>query len=395
MVSPNSSNRWVNYAVDLFTFSVLPVAYLLARTAADADDNLRGAAIASVVCALLGLPFWSAYRALGFIPYSAVLWVGVAVYGLSTGDWPGWLIAIPFGIIAGALNRFWLSGGKLPAARGLTYPVLIPFVIVWYELVRYTPPWLPWLFLAQTVAIAVIAWTHLFRPATELAAEPLLWVMFHVRGTGPGLKAMPPTGPCLVVANHACWFDPLVIAKALPRRVTPMMTARFFNLPVIRWFMRRFGVIRVSEKVIRRDAPEEVKEAIAALDRGECVMIFPESFLRRTEERVLRRFARGVWQILHARPDTPVFACWVEGAWGSYTSYWNGPPTKNKKRDVRRPIRIGVSDAIRVPADVLPDHLRTRMFLMNEVAASRKLLGLPELPRFELPQGDGGADDAE
>ena len=56
-------------------------------------------------------------------------------------------------------------------------------------------------------------------------------------------------------------------------------------------------------------------------------MVFPEGYLRRTEDRPLRRFGQGVWQILKARPDTPVFTAWIEGNWGSYTSYANGPPT--------------------------------------------------------------------
>ena len=33
----------------------------------------------------------------------------------------------------------------------------------------------------------------------------------------------------LVVANHAAWFDPLWLAKVLPRFVTPMMTSAFFS----------------------------------------------------------------------------------------------------------------------------------------------------------------------
>ncbi len=45
-------------------------------------------------------------------------------------------------------------------------------------------------------------------------------------------------------------------------------------------------------------------------------MIFPEGFLRRKEEQPLRRFGQGAWAILQARPDTPVFATWIEGGVG-------------------------------------------------------------------------------
>ena len=38
----------------------------------------------------------------------------------------------------------------------------------------------------------------------------------------------------------------------------------------------------------RREAPE-VQDAIAALDRGQNVLIFPEGWLRRKEEQAVRR----------------------------------------------------------------------------------------------------------
>lgn len=104
----------------------------------------------------------------------------------------------------------------------------------------------------------------------------------------------------------------------------------------------------------------------------------------------------GVWQILQTRPSTPVFACWIEGGWGSYTSYSKGPPTKNKKPDFRRPLGVGVATAITVPAEILDDHLRTRFHLMNLVVAARKHLGLSPLPSYELPhKEDEKADEPD
>jgi hypothetical protein len=124
------------------------------------------------------------------------------------------------------------------------------------------------------------------------------------------------------------------------------------------------------------------------------VVVFPEGYLRRGEDKPLRRFGQGVWQILLARPDTPVFAAWIEGAWGSYTSYFNGRPTKNKRPDFRRRIGIGVSAAATIPPEVLAEHLRTRIHLMNLVAAAREHLTLPPLPPFELPAREETTDEA-
>ena len=236
---------------------------------------------------------------------------------------------------------------------------------------------------------AALAWVRLFRPAFESAVALAGRVMFRLRRTGPGLADFPRTGPCLVIANHACWFDPLFLGKVVPRPVTPMMTSDFYDLPVIRWLMVRvFHTIRVPEKPLKKDVPQEIVEAVAALDRGECLVVFPEGSLRRSDDRPLRRFGRGVWQILSQRPDTPVYACWIEGAWGTFTSYRGGRPTKNKRLDFLRPIAVAVPEPVTVDPATLAHHLTTRLALMNRVAASRALLGLPDLPAFQLPEKD-------
>jgi 1-acyl-sn-glycerol-3-phosphate acyltransferase len=354
---------------------------------------------------LLPLLYWSRYRVLGFVPYAVT---GAAVVALAGGEPDGrpvWLVGVfplLLGVAKGAVasHRSWfndefrrwqftsgvavLTGWGLVAAFAIAGPS-DPVVRGVYR----------WLLVGLTVWAAVQAWLTLLRPAVEVTAEPLLSVLCRVRATGPGLAEFPRSGPVLVIANHAAWLDPLYLAKVLPRPVTPMMTARFYNLPVLRPVLRHvIRVIVVPEMPLRREAPE-VHEAIAALDAGRVVVIFPEGYLRRKEEPILRRFGQGVWQMLQARPQTPVVACWIEGAWGGYTSYHNGPPTKNKKIDVRRPIGIGLSAPEVVPADVLADHLPARVYLMNRVLEARKHLGLPPVPPVELPARGEPAEEPE
>ena len=239
--------------------------------------------------------------------------------------------------------------------------------------------------LAVTGVLAVASVLMFARPLVELLVEPMMQTGYAVRAEGPGLESLPMEGPLLVIANHAAFFDPFFVAEVLPRPVTPMMTANVYDKPGIRFLMRRvFHVIRVSEVGARRAAPE-VQEAIDALDHGKMVVIFPEGFLRRSEEQVIRRFGRGVWQVLAARPKTPVLSLWIEGTWGSYFSHFNGPPTTNKPRDFRRPVAVGVSGPEVLPAELLASHIRTRFYLMNRVLAARAHLGLPDVPAVEVP----------
>ncbi len=241
-----------------------------------------------------------------------------------------------------------------------------------------------WLNYCGLLLSSLILFWLFRRPFVEFVSERIVSWWYSVRAEGAGLNDFPMSGPCLVIANHGCWFDPLFIAKVLHRPVTPIMTQHFYD----KWYLKPllkyiFRVIVVPEKSVRHEAPE-LEQAVAALDRGECVMIFPEGYLQRKAEQPLRRFGQGIWHILAARPDTPVVACWVENGWGSYVSYFNGPPTKNKPFDWFREITVGIRKPIVLPAVLLKDGLATRFELMGHVALARQELNLPA-PEFTPP----------
>ncbi len=384
-------------AVALVCLAMPAVAVLVA----DVPPDARRANVLWLVGTALGgalLPFlyWGPYRALGMVPLAAVAWLAAVGHGVHWHEWPGWAHGAPLGLIVGACARSRRGEGPWSETAALFVAVLVGVGGAAAVAARGRPfdvP--PWVALAAAVALVGWSWARLFRPLLELLGEPVFWVMYRIRRAGPGFADFPRTGPCIVIANHGCWLDPLFLIKVIDRPTTPMMIATFYDLPVVRFLMVRFGVIRVPDKLLKKDAPE-VQEAVAALDRGECVVIFPEGYLRRTADKPLRRFGQGVWQLLKARPGTPVFATWIEGGWGSYTSHANGPPTTNKRPDFRRPLDIGMSAAVTVAPEVLEDHLRARTHLMNLVGAARAHLGLDPLPPFELPaKADDAADEPD
>jgi 1-acyl-sn-glycerol-3-phosphate acyltransferase len=230
---------------------------------------------------------------------------------------------------------------------------------------------------ALTAAGVVVAWMVLYPQAMEVGVEIALLPIYRIRAHGPGANRLPTQGPLLVVANHSAYLDPFWLAKLVPRQIRPMMTSAFYDLPVVSWLSRHVArAIRVPSGGFRREAPE-LQEAMAALRAGECVAIFPEGMLRRSEEVLLRPFGRGVWHILHELPETPVCVCWIEGGWGSYFSYKGGSPGKNKKADRHRPIDIALSEPHPLAADVLADNHATRKWLRRAVIDCRGYLGLP------------------
>jgi 1-acyl-sn-glycerol-3-phosphate acyltransferase len=368
------------------------IAATLAGDGADFDTLVTigvyvigGVALGSLLAGLQKHP----RRVLGLVPWGATgLTVGLIV--AAAGGVPGPTLCVVLGVMAGLVNVPLAATyqtdvppdarGNAMAVRNFADNVLIAFMaFVLFALAN----WAGWgpaaqlaLVAALAAALAVASWWFLRREVVEIFVEGAFAIMYRFRAYGPGVNAFPLRGPVIVVANHACWMDPMLLAKILPRTMIPMMTSNFFDLPFMRWLMVYLAdAIRVEAASFRREVPE-LKEAVKRLDDGRCVVLFPEGWMRRREETPLRHFGRGIWHILRARPQTPVVCCWIEGNWGSYFSHRGGPPTKNKKFDIRRPIDIVVGLPETLPSELLEDHQATRGHLMRECLALRKHLGL-------------------
>jgi 1-acyl-sn-glycerol-3-phosphate acyltransferase len=331
-------------------------------------------------------------RALGLVPVGCTgLLVGLVA--AAAGAVPSPFLCVVLGSMAGLVNVPLAATyqASLPAdarGNGMAVRNLADYVFMavvaggLYTLARLeviSPAGQLWLLAGLAAGITVLSWRVLFRPFMEQVLEWLIWPIYRIHARGPGLEGLPRRGPLLIVANHSSWFDPLWLGKVIPRRITPMMTSLFYDLPGLRWLMRYVvQAIRVQHSRFRREAPE-LREAIAALDRGQCVVLFPEGAMRRTADKPLRQFGQGIWIILKERPQTPVVVCWIEGGWGSYCSYYNGPPTKNKRMDFWRRIEIAVGPPKVVDPALLDDQRATRAYLMAVCLETRQYLGLEEI----------------
>jgi 1-acyl-sn-glycerol-3-phosphate acyltransferase/MFS family permease len=356
-----------------------------------------GVAVGSLLASLQGHP----RRALGLVPLGAAgLLVAFAWAAGSTDPrWPALAVGVMGGLINVPLRAAYQEtvpadarGNGMAVMNFANYVLTAALALLLVGLVRLGmlgPAGQLGLLAALAALCTAGTWWALLREVLEQFAEILLWPLYRIHGHGPGLAQFPRQGPVLVVANHCAWFDPLWVAKVLPRRVTPMMTSVFYDLPGLHWLMVHVAhAIRVAASTYRREAPE-LKEAVAALDRGELVLLFPEGYMRRKEDRLVKRFGQGLWHILNERPQTPVVACWIEGGWGSYASYKNGPPTKNKRFDLWRRIDVAVSEPQVLDPALLADQRETRTHLERAVVEARRILGL-DVP---IPDTQSEADE--
>ena len=95
-----------------------------------------------------------------------------------------------------------------------------------------------------------------------------------------GTEHMPREGALLLVCNHVSIADPIVLmAAARPRRTAIMAKSELFRFSTLGWYLRRLRAFPVRRATADVAA---VRHAIRVLDRGECVVVYPEGWVSRS-----------------------------------------------------------------------------------------------------------------
>lgn len=154
----------------------------------------------------------------------------------------------------------------------------------------------------------------------------IVWILTHscYRVKHKNLKYLPENGGALLVCNHVSYLDALLLSAVCPRLIRFVMEEDYANLPPLRRFLRRAGVIPISadNRTSIRRAFSEVEKA---LSEGHLVCIFPEG--RLTSDGEMNEFMRGIDIILRRSP-VPVIPIALKGLWGSYFSRVKGRACK-------------------------------------------------------------------
>ncbi len=88
---------------------------------------------------------------------------------------------------------------------------------------------------------------------------------------------VPRTGGIIVVSNHVSYFDPIPLGHFLVwhgRWPRAMAKSEVFGWPLVGWLARSLHQIPVERNTVR--AKDSLDKAAEALERGECVVIYPE-----------------------------------------------------------------------------------------------------------------------
>ncbi|HZC14116.1 MAG TPA: 1-acyl-sn-glycerol-3-phosphate acyltransferase [Thermoleophilaceae bacterium] len=138
--------------------------------------------------------------------------------------------------------------------------------------------------------------------------KPAILAYFRVRRLG---REHSPYGGLILAANHRSFLDPFVIGCCLRRPVYFMAKRELFKNPLVGWFLNCMGAFPVR----RGESDEEsVATALALLERGEAVVIFPEG--TRIPTGSLQRPKRGVGRLAleSGKPVVPIAVAGSERA---------------------------------------------------------------------------------
>ena len=122
-----------------------------------------------------------------------------------------------------------------------------------------------------------------------------------------GEERIPLRGGAIVAANHTSLADPPILQAFVPRHLTFLMTDKYHHIAAVRWFVRFWGVVVVREAGLNRDA---MWSALAALERGDALGIFPEGGLSRDGQ--IHRPLPGI-ALLARRAGVPVVPVGLAG----------------------------------------------------------------------------------
>ncbi|WP_165221387.1 lysophospholipid acyltransferase family protein [Aquisphaera insulae] len=144
--------------------------------------------------------------------------------------------------------------------------------------------------------------------------RPLHWLMIAYccilyRLRSNGWAPLPDHGPAILIANHTCGIDHMLL-QAASRRVLGFMIAReYYEWREIHWFCKLVGCIPVNRD--GRDL-QATRAAIRALESGRVLPIFPEGKVTAASGRVLGPIRPGT-AYLAVRTGVPVIPAYLHG----------------------------------------------------------------------------------
>ena len=207
------------------------------------------------------------------------------------------------------------------------------------------------------------AWALWLLPEALLRAVLVMLTNSLYRLRIVGHQHVPKSGGALLVPNHVSFIDGLLLIASIDRPVRFVVDAQYAEHRLLRPLMKLFGVIPISSYGGLRVVLRALRDAGAAVEKGELVCIFPEGQITRTG--TLLPFRRGFERIMKGR-TAPIIPVHLDRVWGSVFSFDRG--RFFWKLPERLPYPVSVSFGAPLPALTPAHELRDAVRALGESA---------------------------
>jgi 1-acyl-sn-glycerol-3-phosphate acyltransferase len=163
-------------------------------------------------------------------------------------------------------------------------------------------------------------------------------------------------GGVIVAPNHLSWFDPFVMAFAVWTADRPprfLGKEAVFRIPVLGRIIAGAGQIPVYRETA--DASSAIRDALSALGRGECVVVYPEGTMTRDPGLWPMSGKTGAVRLAleSGRPLVPVAQWGPQEVMRPYVKEFRILPRKTMRVWVGEPVDLSDLRALPVDHDVL------------------------------------------
>jgi glycerol-3-phosphate dehydrogenase (NAD(P)+) len=159
---------------------------------------------------------------------------------------------------------------------------------------------------------------------------PVFLIYFRMQRIGR--EHLPRRGPLLLAANHRSFLDPFVIGTLVRRPVYYMAKRELFNRRWQAWLLSSLGAFPVDRGASDTEA---IDTARLILERGDCVVVFPEGTRVRPGPLGAPRRGIGRLALETGAPVAPIAVIGTEDV----RAGWRIRPRKVRLR-VGRPLRF-------------------------------------------------------
>lgn len=145
---------------------------------------------------------------------------------------------------------------------------------------------------------------------------PVDGLLFRIRWRNLDRVPAPDRGGVLIAVNHVSQIDTVLMARLVwqsGRVPRFMIKAGVFDWPIVGGMMKGSGQIPVYRGTT--DAAKSLRDAVAALERGEAVVIYPEGTTTKDPDNWPMQAKTGIARLVLLSPDTPIVPI---GQWGPH-----------------------------------------------------------------------------